>query len=829
MNGDGKIDVVTANSTSNDVSVLLNSTVLPTAAFEVSAKSDFTTETSPFSVSAGDLNGDGKPDLAVADWGAGKISVLLNTSTPGATTPTFANKVDFTAGALPRSIAIGDLNGDGRPDLAAVNLISYSVSVFLNTMTPGASVAAFSAKTDFATGTKPVSIAIGDMNGDGKADLAIANGFESSASVLMNTTAGGATTPSFAPRSTVSISGAVRSIAIGDLNGDGKPDLALANYSSTSVTVLLNTTTPGATSATFAPKSEFQTGSLPISAAISDLNGDGKLDLAVANQGSSTVSVFLNNAVVGATVASFAGKTDFATGTKPWGIAVGDLNGDGKPDLAVPTETNNTVSILINNTSLGGASAFLGKIDRATGNFPTAVAMADFNLDGRRDLAVSNLSSSSVSVLLNSPVVTLDGTGVGTITNDDHVPVFTSSATASFAENGTGTVLTVTATDADLPAQTITYSLSGGADRALFTLTNGGLLTFKNSPNFEAPGDAGTDNVYNIQVTANDGAGNTTTQNVAITVTPVNDNTPFFTSNAAVNVAENSTAVATMTATDADLPAQTITYSLSGGVDSALFSITAGGVLTFKLSPDLEAPGDVGANNVYNVQVMASDGNGGTTRMDLAVTVTPVNDNDPVFTSGATAAVNENHASSDGYLSYQLSASDADLPAQSVTFAISGGADRDRFVIRAGNRLDFVAKPNFESPTDANGDNLYEVQVGVTDGQGRSAYKDMFVTVHDDYELSVVAPLPYFSTTASFELTWSAFAAYGSLNSDIASYKVYVHEVGAVEDRLIADTSDTSMIFTGEDGHHYTFYCTSTDLGGNVEPVGEFNTETTID
>ncbi len=149
-------------------------------------------------------------------------------------------------------------------------------------------------------------------------------------------------------------------------------------------------------------------------------------------------------------------------------------------------------------------------------------------------------------------------------------PVFTSAATANFAENATGTVLSVQATDADLPAATLSYSITGGLDAAKFAINSStGALTFVSSPNFEAPTDAGANNVYDVQVTASDGT-RSTNQAVAITVTAVNDNTPVITTAATVNFAENATGtVIDVNATDADLPAQTLTFSITGGADSA--------------------------------------------------------------------------------------------------------------------------------------------------------------------------------------------------------------------------------------------------------------------
>ena len=209
-----------------------------------------------------------------------------------------------------------------------------------------------------------------------------------------------------------------------------------------------------------------------------------------------------------------------------------------------------------------------------------------------------------------------------TVTNVNETPTVTSAATASFAENASGTVYTVAATDPDAGA-TLTYSLTG-ADASLFNINSTtGVVTFKSSPNYEAPGDAGGNNVYNITVGASDGT-NTATKAVAVSVTNVNE-APTVTSAATASFAENGTgAVYTVAATDPDA-GTTLTYSLTGA-DASLFNINSTtGVVTFKSSPNYEAPADAGANNVYNITVGASDGTNSTTKA-VAITVTNVNE-----------------------------------------------------------------------------------------------------------------------------------------------------------------------------------------------------------
>jgi hypothetical protein len=195
----------------------------------------------------GDFNGDNKPDLAVADVGSNRVSVLMNTTTLGATSTSFSARVDFGTNSAPDAVAVGDINGDGMPDLAVANFFSNSVSVLLNTTAPGSAAPSFAPRQDFATGSFPQSVAIGDLNKDGIPDLAVAGSGSNSASVLLNTTAVGAAAPSFAAKQDVATGTAPASVALADFNGDGTVDLAVANFKSNTVSLLLNTTAPSVT------------------------------------------------------------------------------------------------------------------------------------------------------------------------------------------------------------------------------------------------------------------------------------------------------------------------------------------------------------------------------------------------------------------------------------------------------------------------------------------------------------------------------------------------------------------------------------------------------
>ncbi len=377
------------------------------------AKADFTTGSNPWSVSIGDLDGDGKDDLVLANQGSNTVSVLLNTSSAGAIS--YAAKVDFTTGSNPWSVSIGDLDGDGKSDLAVANLGSNTVSVLLNTSSAG--TINYAAKVDFTTGILPFSVSIGDLDGDGKADLAVANAISSTVSVFRNT--GSAGSISYSAKVDFTTGGGPISVAIGDLDGDGKADLAVANSSNNTISVFLNTSSAGTIS--YAAKVDFTTGTSPQLVSIGDLDGDGKADLAVANASSNTVSVFRNTSSVG--TISYAAKVDFTTGSgsNPQSVSIGDLDGDGKADLAVANSGRNTVSVFLNTSSVGTIN-YAAKVDFTTGAYPTSVSIGDLDGDGKADLAVANLYSASVSVFRNTtstaaPMITSftpTSVGVGT-------------------------------------------------------------------------------------------------------------------------------------------------------------------------------------------------------------------------------------------------------------------------------------------------------------------------------------------------------------------------------------------------------------------------------
>jgi hypothetical protein len=485
FNGDGKPDLTSANRNDGTVSVLLNTTAIDPATPSFTAKQDFAGGFGPVGVAAGDLNGDGTADLALANINSSNVSVLLNTAAPGAASPSFAAKQDFDVAGGPRSIAIGDFNNDGKLDLVITNQGPgpgiNSVSVLLNTTAPGAAVPSFAAKQHFTTTTSPQCLTVGDLNNDGLLDLAVTIKPSGAISVLLNTTAPGATTASFAAKQDFATDPATLFnfvVAIGDMNSDGMQDLVVANQTSSLASVLLNTSAPGATTLTFAAKQDFPTGVQPVSLTLSDFNGDGKLDVATANLSPSTASVLLNTTEPGAVTLNFAAKQDFPANSSPNSVTTGDLNGDGKPDLAVANDSGR-VSVLSNTTAPGAASpSFAAFQDFAAASNPFCVVVHDLNGDGKADLAVANRVSNNVSVLLNTPklvaatgVTRPEGAASGnsqiaTVTNyggDGGLTVTVTSANPS----GGVTISNIVNTNGNVTADIVAAC---GATNAIFTL-----------------------------------------------------------------------------------------------------------------------------------------------------------------------------------------------------------------------------------------------------------------------------------------------------------------------------------------------------------------------
>jgi hypothetical protein len=397
FNGDGRLDF--ANASSSDVAVLQGN---GDGTFQTAVAIAAGVDTS--AIVSADFNGDGRPDLAVA--GDTGVSVLLNNGDG-----TFQTQVTYpTDAGGSDGLVAGDFNGDGRVDLATANYDSNDVSILL-----GNGDGTFQAAAQYPVGTHPYDIVAADFNGDGRLDLAVSNEGSNDVSLLLGNGDG-----TFQPQVTYSVEATrdglgpgpplwppglpqlpvysvPHGLVSGDFNGDGRPDLAVADSGANEVTVLLNDG-HGA----FQNQVAYPVGYAPNRIVTGDFNGDGRLDLATANYGSNDVSVLLGNgdgtfqAQARYSVATSTYNVAYS-GSSPFALVAGDFNGDGRLDLAAVDYAANFVSVLAGN----GDGTFQNQVTYAVGVQPVDIVAGDFSGDGRLDLAVANRSSHDVSLLLN--------------------------------------------------------------------------------------------------------------------------------------------------------------------------------------------------------------------------------------------------------------------------------------------------------------------------------------------------------------------------------------------------------------------------------------------
>jgi hypothetical protein len=358
LNGDGLPDLVLTHSSSAAVSFSINTGLHGSGSPGFAAPTTMALPFTPIALLALDVNTDSKPDLVLSGGASpGHVRVLFNGTSPGAAQAQFPLAADVPLpNAAAGTLAATDYNGDGKRDLLVVESIADAVGVLTN-VTALASAPQFGidAGHTFASGQHPAQVALGDVNGDGKTDVVIANQTDNTVSLLLNSTPNGASVPTFLPQATCATAANPQSLTLADVNSDGKLDIVVGAYDATQLSVFVNTTAPGAASATFAARQDFTTGFTPIAVAAADLNGDGLLDMVSASPAINAIAVVLNSGTPGG-AANFGTRHMFTVGTSPHAVAAADLNADGKPDVVSANAQSSNVSVLVNTTALGAAT-----------------------------------------------------------------------------------------------------------------------------------------------------------------------------------------------------------------------------------------------------------------------------------------------------------------------------------------------------------------------------------------------------------------------------------------------------------------------------------------
>jgi gliding motility-associated-like protein len=432
------------------------------------AQKDFSAETGLYDLCLCDFNGDKKTDIATANKGSNNVTVLINNSSPGTvayppTAPAAAVPISIPIGAKTLHVTCGDLNGDGKSDIVATSGDGGNrIFILQNT---GAGVFILQTIVLNVGGTQKIKIA--DLDLDGMPDLVVThkNGPPANLSILRNKST--AASIVFDLPVDVAITGASTSDAldIADLNNDNLPEIVAGQSISKDLFILQNKSTVGALS--FESATKLTVGNTLINLRIGDLDNDGKSDIAAVDAVGVVVYVLLNQSS-GATL-SFSAPVSIPVDASSWGLDFGDLDGDGKVDIVVTSVANARLTIL-NNESVPGTLSFL-KTTVSTSNFTRHVSLGDVDNDGKHDIACTiEGSSPAVAVFRNK---------------DCMIPKITPEEPIKVCQNASLKLYT---------------TQSGGATYTWKNVTAGGTTVGTNDPFFSVPTASISTTTYSVTV-----------------------------------------------------------------------------------------------------------------------------------------------------------------------------------------------------------------------------------------------------------------------------------------------------------------------------------------
>jgi hypothetical protein len=396
FDADGILDLAVTNSNGDNVSVLLGSGSGGRGDGTFTPANPYQTGQDPAGVAVADFDSDGILDLVVADSGGNTVSVLLGNGSGGRGDGTFAPATTYPTADAPWSVAIGDFDSDGILDLAVPCVVDESISVLLGDGSDGRGDGTFGPKSDYPASAMPMVVVCGDFNTDAILDLAVANSSDATISVLLGNGAEGRGDGTFAVQDLYTVGAAPQDLAYGDFDSDGILDLVVVNNSDATISVLLGNGTGGRGDGTFSPRVDYAVTGRPVSVVIADTNADAILDLVVADSVNGRVHV-----LPGQGDGTFGTRSEYPAVAGVRDVLARDFNSDGIPDLALAGESCDCVGVLFGRGS-GARSAgwLLPRMDTPTGQHPALAAAGDFNADGIADLAVAGSDVNAVSIHL---------------------------------------------------------------------------------------------------------------------------------------------------------------------------------------------------------------------------------------------------------------------------------------------------------------------------------------------------------------------------------------------------------------------------------------------